>query len=73
MKCPYCKNEMTSGYIQCRDGVTWTSKKQPIAALSALAVNKQSLANGAADNSNTVYAYNCTECKKVIIDYSQQP
>ena len=29
-----------------------------------------SLANGAADNSKTVYAYRCSECKKVVIDYS---
>ena len=36
MKCPYCNEEMVKGYIQCRDGVDWTEKKQVIAALSAL-------------------------------------
>ena len=36
MKCPYCNEEMVRGYIQCRDGVDWTEKKQVIAALSAL-------------------------------------
>lgn len=34
MECPYCGKEMTLGYIQCRDGVTWTLKKQLISALS---------------------------------------
>ncbi len=71
MKCPYCGKEMTLGYIQCRDGVNWTLKKQPIAALSSLAINSQNLANGAGLTSSVVYAYNCTECKKVIIDYAE--
>ena len=70
MKCPYCNNDMELGYIQCRDGVTWTPKKQFAAALSSLAKNSVSLENGAADNSRTVYAYKCAECRKVIIDYS---
>ena len=72
MKCPYCSNEMESGYIQCRDGVTWTPKKQPVAALSFLGKGSVSLANGATHNSDIVYAFNCSECKKVIIDYSSK-
>ncbi len=72
MKCPYCDKEMTLGYIQCRDGVRWTLKKQLVAALSFLGKESTSLANGAADNSNTVYAYKCGDCKKIIIDYSNR-
>ena len=34
MSCPYCGKEMTLGYIQCRDGVQWTLKKQFVALLS---------------------------------------
>lgn len=64
MKCPYCNNEMESGYIQCRDGVTWTPKKQLIPALSFLGKGGVHLA------SNAVCAYKCDECKKVIVDYS---
>lgn len=71
MKCPYCNNEMELGYIQCRDGVTWTPKKQLVSALSFLGKGGVSLTNGAHHNSKTVYAYKCSECKKVIIDYSQ--
>lgn len=69
MKCPYCNNEMELGYIQCRDGVVWTPKKQVVAALSFLGKDSVPLGNGASDNSRSVYAYNCSECKKVIIDY----
>ncbi len=70
MVCPYCEKEMDLGFIQCRDGVTWTPKKQFLPALSFLGKGAVSLENGAADNSSAVYAYNCPECKKVIIDYS---
>ncbi|MFQ9763345.1 MAG: PF20097 family protein [Gemmiger formicilis] len=28
--------------------------------------------NGAADNSNTVFAFKCEDCKKIIIDYSSE-
>lgn len=70
MKCPYCSKEMERGFIQCRDGVNWTEKKQLVAALSFLGKGCISLANGAADNSSTVYAYKCAGCKKVIIDYA---
>lgn len=37
MKCPYCNNEMQKGYVQCRDGLYWTPKKQSVSALAALA------------------------------------
>ena len=46
------------------------TKKQLVASLSFLGKDSVSLANGAADNSQTVYAYKCGDCKKVIIDYS---
>ncbi|MBR3865834.1 MAG: hypothetical protein IKM67_03860 [Clostridia bacterium] len=71
MNCPFCNKEMELGYIQCRDGVTWTPKKQLVAALSILGKAAFSIENGAADNSRTVYAYRCKDCKKIVIDYSE--
>jgi len=70
MKCPYCGNEMENGFIQCRDGVVWTPRKQPVAALSFLGKDSVFLANGAAEDTKTVYASKCHTCRKVIIDYS---
>ena len=70
MVCPYCEKEMDLGFIQCRDGVTWTPEKQLVASLSVLGKGSVSLENGAADNSRAVYAFKCADCKKVIIDYS---
>lgn len=71
MKCPYCDREMELGYIQSRDGVTWTPKKKLVSAFAILGKGSISLANGACDTSGTVFAYKCKECKKVLIDYSE--
>lgn len=71
MKCPCCDKEMELGYIQCRDGVYWTPKKQFVAALSCFGKGSTSLANGAADNADAVYAYKCESCRKVVIDYGE--
>ena len=73
MNCPYCGKEMDLGYIQCRDGVTWTSKKRLVAALSSLGSDSLPLKNGAQDNSRAVYAHKCKDCKKIIIDYETEP
>ena len=72
MKCPFCHAEMELGYIQCRDGVNWTPKKQLVAALSVLGKDSVSLANGADDTSRAVYAHKCAACRKVIIDYADE-
>ncbi len=69
--CPYCEKEMELGYIQSRDGVTWAPKKVLHGLLASLYKGATSLENGAADNSNVVYAYKCSECKKIIIDYGK--
>lgn len=71
MNCPYCGKEMELGYIQSRDGVTWSDKEYAIKALATLRPRSISLANGVGDKSTAVYAYRCDDCKKVIIDYSK--
>ena len=70
MKCPYCNNEMQIGYVQCRDGIYWTPKKQLVAAFSAFAKGSTCLDNSNPSGLTTAKAYNCVDCKKVIIDYS---
>lgn len=65
MKCPYCNNEMSKGYIQCRDGVTWTPKKQWVAALSSLGAGAVNLGyNADLSGNSTAEAYHCDKCKK---------
>lgn len=70
MKCPYCNNEMQQGYVQCRDGVYWTPKKQWVSTLSSLA--KGAVALGSNDKfmeKSKATAFNCDKCKNVIIPY----
>ena len=69
MKCPFCGEEMALGYIQCRDGLFWTPKKQLVAALSALGRGGVRLANSASNSTNTACAFHCTKCRKIVIDY----
>ena len=63
---------MLLGYIQCRDGLHWTPRRQPVAALSCFGKGSVPLSNGAADNSRTVYAHRCADCQKILIDCSEQ-
>lgn len=72
MKCPYCKAGMEKGYIQCRDGVYWTSEKVWAAVFSSMGKDSLSLENGAGRNNTVVYAYRCSDCKKVIIEYTKE-
>lgn len=70
LKCPYCEKEMEQGYLQCRDGVTWTPKKQWVAALSRLGKGAVSLQNIPDEASGSVVcAYLCDVCELVIVPY----
>ncbi len=70
MVCPYCGKEMEAGFIQCRNGVTWTPKLQFLASLSFLGKGAIRLENGVKDSLTAVHAHNCPECRKVIIEYT---
>lgn len=73
MKCPYCNEEMLTGYIQCRDGVSWNQKLQPIAALSSLTPHSTLLSQDRNLFAGAyVNAWNCLKCKKIIIDYENK-
>ena len=68
-RCPYCNKEMELGYIQCRDGITWTKKVQPIAALSWLSSSSIILKSAERVFGGAVLeAYICRDCKKVLMD-----
>ena len=75
MKCPYCDNEMEQGYIQSRDGVFWSERLRPVAAISVLGGGKtitlhsSEAANGSL--TRAALAYCCEACGKVILDVPQ--
>ena len=61
MQCPYCGNEMEKGYLQSRDGIGWGKKEVFIKALSERFAEKPL--------GKAVEAYNCRQCKKLLIEY----
>ena len=72
MKCPYCNEDMILGYIESRDGIFCEPKSHFVKALNRINKDAISLANRDDRlSSDSVYAYRCDNCKKVIIDYSR--
>ena len=71
-KCPYCGEEMVLGYIRSRDGVVWAKDPSGISSIPWLASGPMvSLAPGTGLSGNPGAAgYNCTKCKKIILDYT---
>ena len=68
MICPYCQNEMTQGYIQCRDGLFWVPEPFLVPALSGFKKGSVTLNNNPDSPFSASIAYLCRDCKKVIID-----
>ena len=73
MKCPYCKKEMELGFIQSPQEISWKKgDKKPLIGRAqfhkgSVIISELSFLKGSA-----VTAFLCRECKKVIIDYSDE-
>ena len=72
MNCPYCQNPMDEGIIQCRDGLYWTAKARPVAALPLGGKERIDLSDGADGGlfrGHKAAAFRCKECKKIVLEY----
>ena len=73
MKCPYCNKEMEEGIIQSPQEISWKKGiKRPVFGRAqfhegSVVLSELSLMKGSA-----VVAFLCRECKKVIINYSDE-
>ena len=73
MRCPYCNKEMEEGIIQSPQEISWKKGiKRPVFGRAqfhegSVVLSELSLMKGSA-----VVAFLCRECKKVIIDYSDE-
>lgn len=71
MRCPYCNIEMEKGIIESNQEISWKpgEKRRIIGRADfhkgSVVLSELSLLKGSA-----VAAYICKDCKKVIIDYS---
>ena len=72
MNCPYCGNEMESGYVQSRDGIIYTAKEKTSPFPSwFIGKNDIRLTHGLTAPT-TCCAQRCSTCRKVIIEYSEK-
>lgn len=71
-ECPNCGSEMKKGYIQSGTRLAWVPKVSKLSIEPSL--NKESvlLSNQSRFSINYVDAYLCEDCKKVLIDYSNE-
>lgn len=69
MKCPYCGNEMINGFVQGSRGFFFAVEKHSVWFWPDRSKGEFLLSS----NNFTVptcAAYHCSNCKKVILDYS---
>ena len=71
MKCPWCDNEMSRGWMQsCRRVLFTTIKSEWGAGIK----DKTDIVLTTNNFTNpTAIAYHCEMCKKVIVDYTEKP
>ena len=62
---------MAQGFIQCRDGVFWSEKLRPVAAISVLGGGKTIALHDytVSDRTHAALAWCCEDCGKVIVDF----
>ena len=70
MKCPYCNNEMEIGLIQSAQELNWTKvEKRKLFSRAFLHKDSIVLSELSFMKGSACIAYNCPNCKKIIIDY----
>ncbi|MCI8291259.1 MAG: hypothetical protein HFJ25_03275 [Clostridia bacterium] len=68
--CPYCGKQLIQGYIQSPRPISWLPKKLKLFTLAGFKGKEAVvLSEGKCLSAPCVIAYNCRECKKIIIDY----
>ena len=73
MKCPYCNKEMEEGIIQSPQEISWKKGiKRPVFGRAQFHEGSVILSELSLMKGSAVVAFLCRECKKVIIDYSEE-
>ena len=67
MTCPYCNSEMTQGFVQSARQIFFSTKKH---RFHFLAREGEQILTKHSWTAPTCKALCCTQCKKVILDYS---
>lgn len=73
MKCPYCNHEMEKGLIHSPHELNWIKgEKRKLLAQSFLREDSIVLSEFSMMRGSACLAYNCRNCKKIIIDYADE-
>ena len=71
MKCPYCNKEMTKGLIQSQHELSWIKgEKRKFFLRASLYEDAVVLSELSFLKGSACIAYNCPNCKKIVIDYA---
>ena len=71
MKCPYCNNEMEKGLIHSPHELNWIKgERRKIFARADFHKDSVVLSELSFMKGSAWIAYNCSNCKKIIIDYA---
>lgn len=71
MKCPYCDNVMQKGLIQSPQELSWIKgEKRKLLGRASLYKDSVVLSELSMMKGSACIAYNCPNCKKIIIDYA---
>lgn len=73
MKCPYCGNHMEKGLIHSPHELSWIKgERRKFFARASLYEDSIVLSELSMIKGSACVAYNCPQCKKLLIDYSQE-
>ena len=73
MNCPYCGNDMEKGLIQSPNELSWIKgDKRRLFGRSFLHEGSVVLSELSVMKGSACVAYNCPQCRKILIDYSQE-
>ena len=71
MKCPYCNNEMEKGLIQSPQEISWLKgEKRKFFGRAEFHKDSVVLSELSFMKGSACIAYNCPNCKKIVIDYA---
>ena len=71
MNCPFCNNEMIKGLIQSPQEISWLKgEKRKMFGRAEFHKDSVVLSELSFMKGSACIAYNCQNCKKIVIDYA---
>ena len=72
MRCPYCEKNMEIGLIQSPHELSWIKGEKRKFFARAIFHEESVVLSELSMNGSACIAYNCSDCEKIVIDYSDE-